>query len=389
MRISIIGNCASSNYIGIGGVSIHVFRLGSILFGKQQLNRVYNTIYIQRKELHRNNYHYSKKDIQHFYNTKNAPWVSLLPSFKNAHLNMLVWFFRYILFDKAKILHVHNELPFCYLFFLLHTFFKKQLVFTIHDQMSLVKVLNSTNRDYYFLKLLIKNKRIKWIAVNETISKQLILLGVDASNVDVIPAYLPANETGFELSSELKQYFESHTPSMFFYAFGIKQLNGVDLYGLDMALESIKYLKEDYPKIGLFLLIPDADKDPNMVKYLDFVSEHKLQDHIKFHFDVIPDLNVVCEKSEIYLRPTCSDGDSLTVREALHKNIKVIVSDVVERPEACILFKNRDVLDMVRVLNETIQSFDKLKEVKPKENIDFLNKIFKTYEGFDKLSHAS
>jgi glycosyltransferase involved in cell wall biosynthesis len=255
--------------------------------------------------------------------------------------------------------------------------------------MSLVKVLNSTNRDYYFLKLLIKNKRIKWIAVNETISKQLILLGVEESNVVVIPAYLPANETGFELSSELKQYFESHTPSMFFYAFGIKQLNGVDLYGLDMALESIKYLKEDYPKIGLFLLIPDADKDPNMVKYLDFVSEHKLQENIKFHFDVIPDLNVVCEKSEIYLRPTCSDGDSLTVREALHKNIKVIVSDVVERPEACILFKNRDVLDMVRVLNETIQSLDKLKDVKLKENIDFLNKIFKTYEGFDKPSHAS
>jgi hypothetical protein len=44
---------------------------------------------------------------------------------------------------------------------------------------------------------------------------------------------------------------------------------------------------------------------------------------------------------------------------------------------------------MVRVLNETIQSLDKLKDVKLKENIDFLNKIFKTYEGFDKPSHAS
>lgn len=389
MQISIIGNCASSNYTGIGGVSIHVFRLGSILFGKQQLNRVYNTIYVQRKELNRNQFAYSKKDIQHFYNTKNASWVSLLPSFKNAHLNMIVWFFRYILFDRAKILHVHNELPFCYLFFLLHRILKKQLVFTIHDQMNLVKVINSKNGEYYFLKLLIKNKMIKWIAVNETISKQLILLGVDASNVEVIPAYLPANETGFELSSELKQYFESHTPNMFFYAFGIKQLNGLDLYGLDMALKSIKYLKEDYPKIGLFLLVPDADKDPNIAKYLDFVSEHKLQDNIKFHFEVIPDLNVICDKSEIYLRPTCSDGDSLTVREALHKNIKVLVSDVVERPANCILFKNRDVLDMVRVLNETIQSLDKGKEVKPKESVDFLNKILKIYRGFDKLSHAS
>jgi glycosyltransferase involved in cell wall biosynthesis len=302
---------------------------------------------------------------------------------------MIVWFFRYILFDRAKILHVHNELPFCYLFFLLHRIFKKQLVFTIHDQMNLVKVINSKNGEYYFLKLLIKNKMIKWIAVNETISKQLILLGVDASNVEVIPAYLPANETGFELSSELKQYFESHTPNMFFYAFGIKQLNGLDLYGLDMALESIKYLKEDYPKIGLFLLVPDADKDPNIGKYLDFVSEHKLQYNIKFHFEVIPDLNVICDKSEIYLRPTCSDGDSLTVREALHKNIKVLVSDVVERPANCILFKNRDVLDMVRVLNETIQSLDKGKEVKPEESVDFLNKILKIYSGFNKLTQAS
>jgi hypothetical protein len=89
------------------------------------------------------------------------------------------------------------------------------------------------------------------------------------------------------------------------------------------------------------------------------------------------------------LRPTCSDGDSLTVREALHKNIKVIVSDVVERPANCILFKNRDVLDMVRVLNETIQLLDKGKEVKPQESVDFLNKILKIYSGFNKLAQAS
>jgi hypothetical protein len=379
MKVSVLGNCATSNYTGIGGVSIHVFRLGGILFGKQQLNRVYNTIYVQRKELNRNHYSYSKKDIQDFYNTKNVPWVTLLPSFKNAHLNLIAWFFRYILFDRAKILHVHNELSFCYLYFLLHKFFKKHLVFTIHDQMILVKVLNSKKGKYYFLKLLIKNKTIKWIAVNETISKQLILLGAEADNVVVIPAYLPANEHGFELSTELKRYFESHTPNMFFYAFGIKQLNGVDLYGLDMALESVKYLKLDYPKIGLFLLIPDADKDPNMLRYLEFVSEHNLQENIKFHFEVIPDLNVICEKSEIYLRPTYSDGDSLTVREALHKNIKVLVSDVVERPKGCILFKNRDVEDMIRKIKETFQSFDIIEEDKPQESTDFFDKISKVY----------
>jgi len=107
MPISIIGNCASSNYTGIGGVSIHVFRLGSILFGKQHLNIVYNTIYIQRKELHRNNYHYTKKDIQQFYNTKNAPWVTLLPSFKNAHLNLIAWLFQYIPLIWFRILHFY------------------------------------------------------------------------------------------------------------------------------------------------------------------------------------------------------------------------------------------------------------------------------------------
>jgi hypothetical protein len=46
-------------------------------------------------------------------------------------------------------------------------------------------------------------------------------------------------------------------------------------------------------------------------------------------------------------------------------------------------------LDMVRVLNETIQSLDKGKEVNPKESVDFLNKILKIYSGFNKLAQAS
>ena len=173
---------------------------------------------------------------------------------------------------------------------------------------------------------------------------------------------------------------------MFFYAFAIKQLNGVDLYGLDMALELIKHLKNDFPKIGLFILIPDANNDSKFEKYVDYVKENKLQNNIKFYHDVIPDLNVIWDKTEIYIRPTCSDGDSLTVREALHKNIKVVVSDVVERPESCVLFKNRDIVDMVKVLKDTIKNLNETKNIKPLEGDNFLSRILKVYKSFDTKS---
>jgi hypothetical protein len=46
------------------------------------------------------------------------------------------------------------------------------------------------------------------------------------------------------------------------------------------------------------------------------------------------------------IRPTNTDGDSLTIREGLYLNKIVLASDVVQRPEGTKLFKTRNAMDL-------------------------------------------
>jgi len=61
------------------------------------------------------------------------------------------------------------------------------------------------------------------------------------------------------------------------------------------------------------------------------------------------------EKSDIVLRPTNTDGDALTIREALYLNKTIIASDVVNRPSGTILFKSRDTNDLKMKIIESIK----------------------------------
>ena len=60
--------------------------------------------------------------------------------------------------------------------------------------------------------------------------------------------------------------------------------------------------------------------------------------------------------SDLVLRPTCTDGDALTVREALFLGKPVIASDIVSRPEGTILFKNRDYESMAGKVIEVLDT---------------------------------
>ncbi len=62
------------------------------------------------------------------------------------------------------------------------------------------------------------------------------------------------------------------------------------------------------------------------------------------------------EYSDIIVRPTCTNGDPLTVREALYLGKPAVASDVVSRPEETTPFKNRDYMDMANAIMSVIDS---------------------------------
>ena len=88
-------------------------------------------------------------------------------------------------------------------------------------------------------------------------------------------------------------------------------------------------------------------------------------------------------KGTIFIRPTNTDGDSISVREALYFDIPCISSDVVPRPPGTIVFKNRNTDDLIIKIKDVLNNYDNhknnLKKIKCDNNF---NKIFKVYNEY-------
>ena len=64
----------------------------------------------------------------------------------------------------------------------------------------------------------------------------------------------------------------------------------------------------------------------------------------------------VLEQSDVFVRATRNDGGpSLSVLEALSLGRWCVASDAVPRPASCLMFKNRDAVDLARALSEALE----------------------------------
>ena len=88
-------------------------------------------------------------------------------------------------------------------------------------------------------------------------------------------------------------------------------------------------------------------------RYRENIEELNIQDNYLLINENLSFVRLI-EQSDIVLRLTNTDGDALTVREALYLGTTVIASDVVQRPEGTILFNSRDINDLERRLIETL-----------------------------------
>ena len=59
-------------------------------------------------------------------------------------------------------------------------------------------------------------------------------------------------------------------------------------------------------------------------------------------------------RSSVFVRPTSTDGDSVSVREALAVGVPVVASDVCQRPKGCHIFQSRDAEQMAKTVLEVL-----------------------------------
>jgi glycosyltransferase involved in cell wall biosynthesis len=302
----------------IGGVSIHIQRLTQYL-GKAGLD--YLCIDISRVID-------KKKDMS---NVLQLSWKKTL----------LLLF----LHEKSEILHFHNfSFKNTFLYFLLS--FRHTVILSFHNERFL-DVFALHGRMLSKLAILMANS-LSYVVVDNndcvTLAGTIIK---DKKKIIMIPEFIPPSKVLPIKDRTILEFRRKHQYLLSSTAFQISFYNDQDLYGLDMLVKLMdKLVNASRMDVGLVFLLPDIGDE----QYFNYIKEQINLFNIREHFLIITgpvfEAPALWKMSEAVVRATNTDGNSLTVLEALSLGVPVIASDCVERPDGVVLSKTRDIDDL-------------------------------------------
>ena len=262
-------------------------------------------------------------------------------------------FFQY--FKKVKqtnVLHIHSGNKILRIFHLLAgKLFGKRIILTLHSFVS------KTSQFSCFINGMFYRLADTIIVVSPEIEKRLNL---PSSKTIVKEAFIPPQnenepELPFSIRELISKKINEGNTIICANASRLDKHNNQDLYGLDLCIEVAKRLIEK--KIALFFIFVVASLEKNAATFYkskEVIKELGLSEEFILTNESLSFAKLI-EKSDIIIRPTNTDGDSLTIREALFLNKLVLASDIVKRPDGVYIFQNRDLEDMEKKLEDLIK----------------------------------
>jgi glycogen synthase len=153
--------------------------------------------------------------------------------------------------------------------------------------------------------------------------------------ISVLPAFCGIADAGTSsLSDETREFFGSGGVTIILSAYRVRPLNGGgDLYGLRFAAGVFEALAPEIADLKLAAFLAHRPRTRVAKRYLtDSYRRLAIEYPGRIHLVVGEPLAQALGPGTIYLRPTSSDGDAVSVREALTLGVPVLASDVAKRP---------------------------------------------------------
>jgi glycosyltransferase involved in cell wall biosynthesis len=288
-------------------------------------------------------------------------------------------------FLKYDILHFHSTNLKIHMLLGCYKFFGKKILLTVHGESWFSQLAKLNLVGHYLLLLSLRNID-KIICVNPRIKKELLYLGFDSKKIEVIPAFIDPTSDEIDIK-QLPEFFHKirhkHKILITANAFRVSFYKNQDLYGIDLSIELMKSLIDNgHKNIGFIYVIPDIGDYDYFKNMQNLVKKYNLEDY--FHFYTKPvAYPAVINMCDLFIRPTNTDGDALSIREAILLRRPAIASDVCKRPEGTILFKNRKVDDLYNKVIYIIENYTKCK--KQIEGIEFEDNAEKILEVYKKV----
>mgnify|MGYP003978446267 CR=1 FL=1 len=302
-----------------GGISIHIQRLHRYLLGKGYKCYVISPFYGHDKR-------------------RQVPNLSYLPK-KTAWIQFLILFYK-LLILRGAIRHYHvSSMGNFAKGGWLTMFIPGKNVVTIHSGSFVgnMQKLPRIKRTILYWALLKANKLI---AVNKKIWNYCEDIRIPTNKMLLQPAFLkPFMEDQQELDDKLIQKVERLRKSRekLFILSGLP----CPLYGIDKFFKALSTIKEKKFGVVVIFYSPIKQLQNQFYKYKEELdcTINSFGEVVVLANDVNNDTFIkIISICDIYVRPTATDGDSVTVREALALRCQVLASSVSHRPEGCALF---------------------------------------------------
>lgn len=172
------------------------------------------------------------------------------------------------------------------------------------------------------------------VAVNEEIAAWFRQVGVEEERIRLISPYaLPAGPPAAEPPEPLRSFLEGHSPVLV-------SVGGLEReYDPVLQLEALARLREKFPRAGLVLVGAGSLREELRRR----ADEGPCGEHVLLCGDVGREVALgVIAASDLMLRTTLYDGDSIAVREAVHFGVPVVATDRAPRPEGVCVVPAQD-----------------------------------------------
>lgn len=263
----------------------------------------------------------------------------------------IIEYFRKI--KKSDLVYIHSGLTVLRIFHIVSgRLASKKVIMTLHSYPYRKKAL-SRYIDEFFFKL-----SDYVIVVNEEI---LSRISIPKGKFIIRPAFIPPRMEGEpDLPDYVINWVKTRKKEGKFIgcanAWQLKIFNDQDLYGLDMCIEATRQLIHIGTEISFVFNVSSLEVNRAMFeKYQALIDSFHMTNDFLLLNEKISFVRLI-EMTDLVLRPTNTDGDALTVREALFLGKPVIASDVVTRPPGTVIFRSRDVKDLEKKIYDIVKT---------------------------------
>lgn len=255
---------------------------------------------------------------------------------------------------KYKFAHLHTSSPYLrFIFALVCLFTSTKSIITIHGNI---------NR-YNYIKNFLEKICICLVKYPIVLNKYSYDFALKLNlNTKLLSAYLPPiekEELNDNLKKELTLLKQEYKYLIATNAYAMSfDKNGCEIYGIDFLINFFQNKKE----YALIISDPSGNYHEKYSGQLCEMENIKIINYSHPFFRVL-------EYADIFIRNTSTDGDSLSIHEALDLNVTVIATNVVDRPEGVLLMNRDNKKDLEKILSKQEKN-----NIQPrKNNLDLIS----------------